>query len=193
MSKTHQFFGERNDAQGMQLGVCRANTMRHLLHFVGRGQCRRVFICFPDPHFKRSTHRRRIVSPTLLDEYMFVLRPGGLLYTITDVEDTHAWMRDHGDEHPGFRRVPAAALEGDPYVEAMCNTAEGKKSRIEGRPHLVAVFERLSDAESDARAASLPFFGAYYGGVAVPRDERPGVAPADVPRSAGGGGGGDEL
>jgi hypothetical protein len=59
----------------------------------------------------------------------------------------------------------------------MKGTDEGKKAAREGRPHLVAVFERLSDEESDRRAGSLPFFNSYYGGVALPRDVRPGVRP----------------
>ena len=45
-----------------------------------------------DPHFKVANHRRRIVQATLLDEYAFLLQPGGILYTITDVEDLADWM-----------------------------------------------------------------------------------------------------
>ncbi len=45
-----------------------------------------------DPHFKASNHRRRIIQRTLLAEYAYLLRPGGLLYTITDVEDLGNWQ-----------------------------------------------------------------------------------------------------
>ena len=45
-----------------------------------------------DPHFKASNHRRRIINSSLLTEYAFVLAPGGLLYTITDVEELGIWM-----------------------------------------------------------------------------------------------------
>lgn len=90
-----------------------------------------MFFCFPDPHFKVKNFRRRIITcvrrrarcpclsptpprtharPALLDEYAFVLRPGGRLYTITDVEQLHAWMRDHCAAHPLFRRVPEEDL-----------------------------------------------------------------------------------
>lgn len=41
----------------------------------------------------------------LLAEYAYVLQPGGMLYTITDVLDLHKWMASHGDEHPAFDRV----------------------------------------------------------------------------------------
>jgi len=29
---------------------------------------------FPDPHFKKTKHKWRIISPTLLAEYAYVLR-----------------------------------------------------------------------------------------------------------------------
>ena len=47
-----------------------------------------------DPHFKATTHRRRIVSAAQLADYAYLLAPGGLLYTITDVPELGAWMRD---------------------------------------------------------------------------------------------------
>ena len=49
----------------------------------------RIAGLFADPHFKQRNHRRRIVNSTLLSEYAFYLAEGGLLYTITDVEDLH--------------------------------------------------------------------------------------------------------
>jgi tRNA (guanine-N7-)-methyltransferase len=67
----------------------RANSMIYLPNYFKRGQLEKMFFCFPDPHFKTKNHRRRIVSTTLLSEYAYFLAEGGLLYTITDVEDLH--------------------------------------------------------------------------------------------------------
>ena len=47
-----------------------------------------------DPHFKASTHRRRIISRAQLADYAYMLRPGGMLYTITDVKEVGTWMRE---------------------------------------------------------------------------------------------------
>lgn len=44
-------------------------------------------------------------SPTLLAEYAYALRVGGILYTITDVKDLHLWMVKHLDDHPLFERL----------------------------------------------------------------------------------------
>lgn len=39
-------------------------------------QLTKIFFLFPDPHFKKSKHKWRIISPTLLAEYAYVMRIG---------------------------------------------------------------------------------------------------------------------
>jgi hypothetical protein len=50
------------------LSVVRTNAMKYLSRFFEKGQLKKIFFCFPDPHFKRSNHRRRIVNTGLLAE-----------------------------------------------------------------------------------------------------------------------------
>lgn len=128
------------------VGVLRANTMKFLSNFFRRGQLSKIFICFPDPHFKARKHKQRIVSTTLNSEYAHVLRPGGIVYTITDVPDLHEWMVRHFEAHPSFARVPEAEQEADPCVAIMRTaTEEGMKvERNKGQKH-VALFRRLED------------------------------------------------
>lgn len=92
------------------ISVIRANAMKFLPNFFSKGQLTKMFFLFPDPHFKRKKHKARIISQTLLSEYAYVLRPGGMLYTATDVHDLHDWMVRHLDEHPCFARIPDAEL-----------------------------------------------------------------------------------
>ncbi|CAD6566195.1 MAG: tRNA (guanine-N(7)-)-methyltransferase (tRNA(m7G46)-methyltransferase) [Alectoria sarmentosa] len=75
------------------IACLRANTMKFLPNFFTRGQLSHIFLCFPDPHFKARKHKARIVSSTLCAEYAYVLKPGGCVYTITDVEELGEWMR----------------------------------------------------------------------------------------------------
>ncbi|KAH9907478.1 PXA domain-containing protein [Xylariomycetidae sp. FL2044] len=110
------------------IGCLRANTMKFLPNFFNKGQLSKIFICFPDPHFKHRKHKARIVSTTLNSEYAYVLRPGGIVYTITDVEDLHNWMVQHLEDHPSFRRLTEEEQEADPCVAIMRReTEEGKK------------------------------------------------------------------
>ncbi|PNP75211.1 hypothetical protein FNYG_11354 [Fusarium nygamai] len=87
------------------VGCIRANTMKFLPNFFKKAQLSKIFICFPDPHFKARKHKARIVSTTLNSEYAYALRPGGILYTITDVEDLYLWMVQHLEAHPAFERI----------------------------------------------------------------------------------------
>jgi tRNA (guanine-N7-)-methyltransferase len=124
----------------------RANTMKFLPNFFHKAQLGMIFLCFPDPHFKARKHKQRIVSTSLNSEYAFVMRPGGKVYTITDVEDLHLWMVEHLDGHPSFERVPDEDVEGDECAEVMrTETEEGKKVERNGGTKFVAVFRRLED------------------------------------------------
>lgn len=74
-------------AGGMQnVSVIRANSMKHMPNFFSKGQLSKVFFLFPDPHFKTRKQKARIITTALLAEYAFVLRPGGICYTVTDVK-----------------------------------------------------------------------------------------------------------
>ncbi|KAK4638366.1 tRNA (guanine-N(7)-)-methyltransferase [Fulvia fulva] len=124
----------------------RANTMKFLPNFFTKAQLSRIFLCFPDPHFKARKHKARIVSTMLCSEYAFVLQPGGKVYTITDVEALHQWMVEHLAAHPSFERVGEEEVEGDECVETMkTETEEGKKVTRNGGNKFVAVFRRLQD------------------------------------------------
>uniref|UniRef100_A0A8C2SW67 tRNA (guanine-N(7)-)-methyltransferase n=1 Tax=Coturnix japonica TaxID=93934 RepID=A0A8C2SW67_COTJA len=92
-----------NPGRYQNVACVRANAMKHLPHLFRKGQLSKMFFLFPDPHFKRTKHRWRIVSTALLADYGYVLRPGGLVYTITDVPEVHDWMLQHFRAHPLFQ------------------------------------------------------------------------------------------
>ncbi|KAI5310779.1 tRNA (guanine-N(7)-)-methyltransferase (tRNA(m7G46)-methyltransferase) [Ascosphaera atra] len=151
-----------SSASYQNISAIRSNTMKFLTNFFDRHQLSKIFICFPDPHFKARKHKARIVSASLNAEYAYVLRPGGRLYTITDVEELHYWMVSHfegGAEGGGkltganavqelWERVPEEELQEDPCVKVMMEeTEEGKKvTRNKGRK-FVAVWTRKEDPE----------------------------------------------
>jgi tRNA (guanine-N7-)-methyltransferase len=124
----------------------RANAMKFLPNFFKKSQLSKIFLCFPDPHFKARKHKARIVSTTLNSEYAYVLRPGGVVYTITDVEDLHNWMVEHFDAHPSFGRLPEDEQEADECVKVMrVETEEGKKVERNKGKKFVACYRRLED------------------------------------------------
>jgi tRNA (guanine-N(7)-)-methyltransferase len=128
------------------IACVRANTMKFLPNFFRKAQLSKAFLCFPDPHFKARKHKARIVSTTLNSEYAYALMPGGIMYTITDVEDLHSWMVQHFAAHPSFARLTAEEVQQDICVQVMGKeTEEGKKVDRNNGQKFVACFKRLPD------------------------------------------------
>ena len=145
--------------------------MKFLPNFFHKAQLSHIFLCFPDPHFKSRKHKARIVSSTLCAEYAYVLKPGGMVFTITDVEELAGWMRGrfeafgkrlgHGDdvgegEGEGVFEKVEVPEEGkedgwqDKEVGRLVKcireeTEEGKKVTRNGGTKFVAVFRRRED------------------------------------------------
>ncbi|XP_041257169.1 tRNA (guanine-N(7)-)-methyltransferase [Onychostruthus taczanowskii] len=135
----------------------RGNAMKHLPHFFQRAQLSKLFFLFPDPHFKRTKHKWRIISPAMLAEYGYVLRPGGLVYTVFDVPELHQWMLQHFGEHPLFEPLPPAQLAADPLLPLLpAVTEEGQRARRAGRPPCTAVFRRRPDPPPSRCLSRVP-------------------------------------
>jgi tRNA (guanine-N7-)-methyltransferase len=126
--------------------VMRTNSMKYLPNCFGKHSTTKLFFCFPDPHFKRKNHGRRIISDRLLSEYAYILKPGGHLYCITDVKELHDWHLEKCDAHPMFRKLSDDEMKDDPCVEAMrTETEEGKKVERAGTAKYYAVYERIQE------------------------------------------------
>ena len=132
-------------------GVLTTNAMKYLPNYFQKGQLSKIFICFADPHFKKKNHRRRIISEALLPVYSYLLKPGGILYTVTDVEQLYIWQRDRCDADPAFQKLSEEELAQDPCVHLMqYATEESKKVDREGkfgRTKYVAVYRRKPDKD----------------------------------------------
>jgi tRNA (guanine-N7-)-methyltransferase len=132
------------------ISALRVNAMKFLPNFFKRGQLSKLFFLHPDPHFKNRKSKNRIISSTLLAEYAYILRPGGILYTITDVHDLHTWMVKHLEAFPLFERLSDRDLEGDVCVEAVWNaTEEGKKVIRNKGDKWFAAFKRINDDQGE--------------------------------------------
>ena len=124
--------------------------MRYAPNYFRRQQLSAMFCLFPDPHFKRSNHRRRLLSDNCLAVYAYCLRPGGRLYICTDVRELFEWMLQRLTAHPLFARLSEQEMADDPCVSVMQTaTEEGQKvSRLSGSKY-PAVFRRLEGRRID--------------------------------------------
>ena len=129
------------------VSIVRANAMKFLPNYFSKHSLSALFFLFPDPHFKLRKHKARIISPTLLAEYAYVLRPGGIVYTITDVKDLAEWMSAHLNAFPLFDSVDTETLRAEgkgPILDAVWNsTEEGKKVERNKGEKWLACFRRI--------------------------------------------------
>ncbi|KAK7051087.1 tRNA (guanine-N(7)-)-methyltransferase (tRNA(m7G46)-methyltransferase) [Paramarasmius palmivorus] len=129
------------------VSIVRANAMKFLPNYFTKASLSALFFLFPDPHFKSRKHKARIISPTLLAEYAYVLRPGGIVYTITDVKDLHQWMKTHLEEFPLFEPVSEEALraegKGNILDAVYRGTEEGQKVERNQGEKWLACFRRI--------------------------------------------------
>jgi tRNA (guanine-N7-)-methyltransferase len=138
------------DKEYQNVSIVRANSMKFLPNYFGKHSLSSIFFLFPDPHFKLRKHKARIISPTLLAEYAYVLRPGGIVYTITDVEDLHQWMKTHLESFPLFEAIDEDSLRADgkgPVLDAVwSSTEEGKKVERNAGQKWLACFKRVESS-----------------------------------------------
>ena len=111
-----------------------------------------MFFLFPDPHFKKSKHKWRIINQTLLAEYAYVLKVGvGRVYIATDVFDLFEWMDLRLSNHPLFQKLSEEDAERDPTVSLLFeSTEEGRKVSRAGGQKWKAVFLRIPDPNDSA-------------------------------------------
>ncbi|XP_073984320.1 tRNA (guanine-N(7)-)-methyltransferase isoform X2 [Rhodnius prolixus] len=129
------------------IACIRSNAMKYLPNYFAKGQLKKMFFLYPDPHFKKAKHKWRIINSSLLAEYAYILSEGGLVYTVTDVEDLHKWMVKHFTEHPLFDQVLEKELEGDPVKNVLLDCSEeGKKVTRNNGQKFLAVFKRVPDS-----------------------------------------------
>ncbi|TFY59431.1 hypothetical protein EVJ58_g5789 [Rhodofomes roseus] len=139
--------GSTSPAPYQNVSIVRANSMKFTPNYFPKHSLSAMFFLFPDPHFKSRKHKARIISPTLLAEYAYVLKPGGIVYTITDVQDLHEWMKTHLEDFPLFQYVSEEDLRGEgkgPILDAVyASTEEGKKVERNKGDKWLACFRRI--------------------------------------------------
>ena len=74
------------------------------------------------------------------------MKPGGLIYCITDVLQLHEWHEEHLNQHKQFERVDLETLKDDPCIEFIkTETEEGKKVTRMGWNKYLCVYRRIVD------------------------------------------------
>eukprot|EP00516_Mucochytrium_quahogii_P007229 CAMPEP_0203757368 /NCGR_PEP_ID=MMETSP0098-20131031/10446_1 /ASSEMBLY_ACC=CAM_ASM_000208 /TAXON_ID=96639 /ORGANISM=" , Strain NY0313808BC1" /LENGTH=322 /DNA_ID=CAMNT_0050649577 /DNA_START=206 /DNA_END=1174 /DNA_ORIENTATION=+ len=83
---------------------CNVNVCLEMLIETYPGPVNYVAVQFPDPHFKRKHHKRRVVKNDFLDMLAKKLKPGTHFFVQSDVEEAAAQMRDRTELNKYFSR-----------------------------------------------------------------------------------------
>jgi len=142
VEKKVQALRSQNMAQNV---ACQwANTMRTLMRYIRPHTIEKMFILFPDPHFKKRKIKWRIISQQLMDEYAYIMKPQGRIYLVTDVRQYFEYAVPILQAHPLFDKIED--FESDPCVELAKNsTEESQKVTRNGGQKFCAVFQRKDD------------------------------------------------
>ncbi|RDD44980.1 tRNA (guanine-N(7)-)-methyltransferase [Trichoplax sp. H2] len=74
----------------------------------------------------------------------------GLVYTVTDVEEVHIWMKSHLNEHPLFEEVKLESLSHDAILKFLGDcTEEGQKVTRNDGKKFTAIFKRVQSSSMD--------------------------------------------
>ncbi|GIQ86970.1 tRNA (guanine-N-7) methyltransferase, Trmb type [Kipferlia bialata] len=130
------------------VAVIRNNAMLSLPRLFHKAQLDAMFVLFPDPQFKNRHSRRRIVSPTLLDEYAYILAPGGRFFVATDVPEAFEWLTGSLAQHPLFEPMAEEDLTEVDRAAFVCTTERTADAQRHKRKHpdeqrFRAVFKRV--------------------------------------------------
>lgn len=134
----------QNPGQYNNVWCLRTNAMRFIPNFIHKGQLRKMFFLFPDPHFKKTKHKWRIINDALLAEYAYACAIGAVVYIATDVKELYDWMVDHFTRHQLFERLEESELKGDKMIELITTTTEeSKKVERNSGDKFYAAFRRV--------------------------------------------------
>jgi tRNA (guanine-N7-)-methyltransferase len=104
-----------------------------------------LHIYFPDPWWKKRHHKRRLFTGEFAAACARVLRPGGLLHFVTDVEDYSQMSKEVLAQQTALRELPPPE-ERMPSHDLDYLTNFERKFRKEGRPIWRAAYERVESS-----------------------------------------------
>lgn len=126
--------------------LVKADARLFLRDQVAAGSVQAVHVYFPDPWWKKRHLKRRVFTREFAEQCERVLRVGGKLHVVTDVEEYSHIIRSLLAERGGLRLLPPSS-EKQPAHDLDYLTNFERKFRKEGRPIYRSAYERFTEGE----------------------------------------------
>lgn len=110
-------FVEQHTKEMANCSVIKTNALLFLPNYFQKGSLSKIFILFPDPHFKKPKQKARIVCRQMMGVFRYLLSADGQVYISTDVKDLFDDMCRVLDESGFFSEQQAG--HDDPLFD-MC-------------------------------------------------------------------------
>ena len=123
--------------------LAQGDAREFLRDCVAADSCQAIHVYFPDPWWKKRHLKRRVFTPEFADQCERVLKPGGCLHIVTDVEEYFEVITG----------IVAARTRLQPLAERAMNLPVGevdyltnfeRKFRLQSRPIYRATYQRAS-------------------------------------------------
>ena len=140
----HQLFTATRLAK-RQLGnvrLAKADARIFLRDHVASGSCQAIHVYFPDPWWKKRHLKRRVFTPEFVCQCQRVLRIGGRLHAVTDVEDYYRVITELVAAQNGLR-LSVAPEAHDPSHDLDYLTNFDRKFRKQGKTIYRASYENV--------------------------------------------------
>ena len=125
--------------------VACADVRLFLPRCVATASLQAVHVYFPDPWWKKRHHKRRVFTAEFVAECARVLRPGGELHAVTDVEEYAQVMAGLLAAQPALRPLPSPEPH-QPTHDLDYLTNFERKFRKQGKPIYRMRYERSEAA-----------------------------------------------
>ena len=119
-----------------------ADDARHLLPRISAASLDAVYLLYPDPWPKTRHHKRRFVNQQTLAQIHQLLKPGGLLFFTSDIDDYVRWTLMHIRRHGGFEWRAQRATDWQNPPPGWQSTRYEQKALREGRPPTYLRFDK---------------------------------------------------
>ncbi|KAI5168427.1 tRNA (guanine-N7-)-methyltransferase [Pancytospora epiphaga] len=95
-------FVKQHTAEMKNCSVIKTNALLFLPNYFHKKSLSKIFILFPDPHFKKRKQKGRIVTRQMMETFRYLLKDDGQVYISTDVKDLFEDMCTVFDESNKF-------------------------------------------------------------------------------------------
>lgn len=126
--------------------VIRTNGMLFFPYFFKKRSLEKIFLLFPDPHFKKKKKKGRIASLQMAQYFEYCLMKHGRIYMSTDVEELFTYMTAVFDENKYFRMLNVHECQNDELFDKIDKiTDESQRAGAKAERIYKAIYEKLEE------------------------------------------------